>query len=611
MQMSLYNHHRGMAKRNVTFFHFIVVILCFGFGGCDFHDAVEKSDKEFVASIKKDSVHASILALDSAIKKQKYDGLRKALLFFEQGKSWSRIHNSKKAIQSFESALAIFQKYDEKVYLAKTHWLLGSEHAYLSNKEASVDHLLKALNYARELNNAKEMANTYSALAHVYFQYQDFDRSIEYTLQAIELQKQLQDTVGLSATYNNMAVVYRNMGNYMDAIDYNMKSLDLNIQLNQKSAIAKSYNNLGLLSEGLADYPTAIDYYQKAIHINKDLGIRNANPLKNLGNLYLYSGDLDKAESVYLNALTIVKENEDLANQRDIYGVLLNIALRNKDYDQAIRYAGERDFYMQAQSKKDLEEKLALAENQYKLAASENELSMAHEVNRREKIIFIVIISLILLSVMFWIQSVKNKKLKAEKEKMVLEQNVLRSQMNPHFIFNALSAIQNSLLDNDPIQSATYLSRFAKLIRQNFEFINETTISLADEIDLLKNYMNTQLIRFKDKFDFDISVSGLDIEETEIPPMLLQPFVENAIEHGFKNMSEKGHIAINIKGEQSVIKFEIKDNGKGVSIRQKDDKIHSIDVFLKRLQLLGNKDESSFAVSSSEKGTTVKFNLKQ
>ncbi|UII28783.1 tetratricopeptide repeat protein [Fulvivirga maritima] len=601
-----------MFIRDVTFSSVpIVALLIIMLAGCSTQDQVSVADVELVKSLLTDTPQQSIMALDSVIKKQKYDGIQKGLMYFEQGKLWSKMHNSTKSIQSLESALEIFTSHEDKVYITKTHWLLGSENAYISNKEEAVEHLLKALSYSQELHNQTDEANTYSALAHTYFQYQDFNRSIEYTEKAIAIQKELQDSVGLSATYNNLAVIYRNIGNFPEAIEYNLRSLDLNLLLNDKNAIAKSYNNLGLLSEELGDVHEAVDYFLKAIKINYELGTLNENPLKNLGDLYLRTDDLENAQKYYEQALSISEQNEDLASQRDIYNILLNVALRQKDFERSIEYARLRDHYMRLQNKRDLQEKLELAENQYKLAAKEKELSLALEVNRREKIIFIVAIGLLLLLVLFWIQSVKNKKLQAEKEKMVLEQSVLRSQMNPHFIFNALSAIQNSLLDNKPIESATYLSRFARLIRQNFEFINKKYITLADEIELLKNYFSTQMIRFKDRFDYEINVDNLDEEDTEIPPMLLQPFAENAIEHGFKSKKEKGLIIINIKGEEERIIFEIIDNGIGFTPKENDGKTHSIDVFMKRLQLIGKGDERSVSINSSEAGTTVKFHLRR
>ncbi|NPA67010.1 MAG: hypothetical protein GXO50_00205, partial [Chlorobi bacterium] len=103
----------------------------------------------------------------------------------------------------------------------------------------------------------------------------------------------------------------------------------------------------------------------------------------------------------------------------------------------------------------------------------------------------------------------------------------------------------------------------------------------------------------------------VDIHNVEIPPLLLQPFIENAIEHGFKNKKEEGKITVNIYKDKNRYCFEIKDNGKGLSEEKKDKKLHAIDIFKKRLALREKQEEKTFKILSSKKGTTVKFCLRQ
>lgn len=117
-----------------------------------------------------------------------------------------------------------------------------------------------------------------------------------------------------------------------------------------------------------------------------------------------------------------------------------------------------------------------------------------------------------------------------------MEQKLLRAQMNPHFIFNALAAIQNITLEGDPLKSSQHIAKFAKLIRQNFDYVRKDKISLDKEISMITNYIETQRLRFNNVFNYQIDISGVD-DSTKvfIPPMLLQPFVENAIEYGVKD----------------------------------------------------------------------------
>ena len=561
--------------------------------------------KNLAPNIKIDEID-SLLSLGNVNK------LDLSYLYFKKGKVLSKLQKDKEAAANFEKALNLFKKQHNKTYLAETYWHLGSEYAFLNEKVKATTYLLKALEVNKDLKQQKLEANIYGSLAHVHYLYKDFDKAIGYTQKAITIQKLNKDTLSLSATYNNLAVIYKNMGNFDLALKNNKESLKLNKLLNDKSAIAKSYNNIGLVYESLSQYSKAESYYLKSVELNKEIKNFNSSSLRNLGSYYLRKKDYKKSKNSYLKALEIEKQTGNISKLITIYNVLLNISLKEKDFENSLTYQTKRDSLNIIQSRTNNKESLKLAENQYKLAARETELKQQLKINKKDKIIFGFLALLLLSLVTFGYLSVKNRRLKNEKEKVMLEQRVLRSQMNPHFIFNALAAIQNSLLDNNPIKSASYLSRFAKLIRQNFDFINEKSILLKDEIDALINYMDTQKMRFNDKFDYEINLhSDIDIHQIEIPPLLLQPFIENAIEHGFKNKKEKGKISISISKQSNSICYEIKDNGKGYNKASKNNKAHAIDVFKKRLQLLEKGDEKTFNIESSSKGTTIKFCLKQ
>ncbi len=146
-----------------------------------------------------------------------------------------------------------------------------------------------------------------------------------------------------------------------------------------------------------------------------------------------------------------------------------------------------------------------------------------------------------------------------------VEQQLLLSQINPHFIFNSLTAIQSFIFQKDPLQAGKYLSSFAKLIRLVLESTKYESIVLEHEVKALRLYFDLQRLRFEDKFDYYIEIDeSLDLDEIAIPPMLAQPFIENSIEHGFIQLSKKGIITVRfIKSEKSII-IEVEDNGIGV-----------------------------------------------
>lgn len=181
------------------------------------------------------------------------------------------------------------------------------------------------------------------------------------------------------------------------------------------------------------------------------------------------------------------------------------------------------------------------------------------------------LIGIFVLIYRYRLQQVKHNA-QVEKEINELERAALRAQMNPHFIFNCLNSIQNFIVQNDALNASRYLAKFAQLVRGTLNASMEKKILLQNEIKLLENYLNLEKLRFKDKFNFSIHVDPqLNIFELTIPPLLTQPFVENAILHAFSENGKIGHIQIDYLKKKEMLEISIRDNGIGIfqSQRQK------------------------------------------
>lgn len=140
----------------------------------------------------------------------------------------------------------------------------------------------------------------------------------------------------------------------------------------------------------------------------------------------------------------------------------------------------------------------------------------------------------------------------------------LRSQMNPHFIFNSLNSIQNFVLKNDVDSANYYLSNFSVLMRRVLEYSQYNLITLYEEIQLIELYIKMEKLRFSDKFDIRIIVDPkIDMHMVKIPPMLLQPYLENAILHGLQLIKHKGILSVRFKDHIHEMLIEIEDNGIG------------------------------------------------
>ncbi len=195
-----------------------------------------------------------------------------------------------------------------------------------------------------------------------------------------------------------------------------------------------------------------------------------------------------------------------------------------------------------------------------------------------------------------------------------LQRSALQAQMNPHFIFNCLNSIQNFIMQNEKLEAMDYLNRFANLIRQNLDASTSNTILLSDELDMLKNYIELEQMRFNDAFDYAIHIGDkLDIGSTFIPPLLIQPFVENAILHGVAGIEQRGKIQIDISKEHQYLYIHIIDNGRGITDNQKDKmhKSHAMKITSQRLDYINSAKDKLYNINttSSEKGTHITISV--
>ena len=214
------------------------------------------------------------------------------------------------------------------------------------------------------------------------------------------------------------------------------------------------------------------------------------------------------------------------------------------------------------------------------------------------KILFGLLVTTLVLSLVWkvsqQIQKKKDQKLIQEKQLSEIQLKALRSQMNPHFVFNSLSAIQYYINENNYEASEQYLVKFSKLIRQFFDLSKENEITLKDEINLLKSYLEIEKLRFKDKLNFEISSDEkLNINKVKIPTMLLQPIVENAVNHGVFNKVKNGKVTLKFNQiDAQTIKVKIIDDGVGFeNTKTEKNKHKSSNVIADRLKFLNQTDK--------------------
>lgn len=226
----------------------------------------------------------------------------------------------------------------------------------------------------------------------------------------------------------------------------------------------------------------------------------------------------------------------------------------------------------------------------------------------------LVIIALVWLTFYLRYRSISKKQrfntrmLQIENQLLEIQQKALRLQMNPHFIFNSLNSIQSFILSNDIDLAVNYLSRFSRLMRMIMINSTESIISLADEITAISHYMEIEKLRFEDKFTYKIHVADdIDEEFTGIPPMIIQPYIENAIIHGLLHKEAPGKIDIRFKMNGEFIQCTIQDDGIGrkrsAEIKQQsglNQKSRGMMISKQRLDFFNKNKQDQFSVKVTD-----------
>lgn len=212
----------------------------------------------------------------------------------------------------------------------------------------------------------------------------------------------------------------------------------------------------------------------------------------------------------------------------------------------------------------------------------------------------ILLIAFLIISFALFVLKRTNKILKLKNDLQLEKMKSLIQQMNPHFIYNTLNAIQYFIFKEKKIEATKYLANFSDLMRKNFQYSNCEFISLEKEIEHLKNYLKMEEVRFEDEVDIDLIIDDtLNARDLSIPPFFIQPFVENAFLYGLDQANSKGVIRIQFFGTKDFFKVSIEDEGRGMKASDETKKYSSIDNVKKRIELLNKLSDKNISLTIS------------
>jgi tetratricopeptide (TPR) repeat protein len=549
------------------------------------------------------------------------------------GKSYSFIaitHSiklqAKRSFEYFDSAIYYFKQTNNQKELARAYNNIGQANCrFIEFKEAS-KWLYKSLAIYDSLNLPSKVANIFNALAAIDTYLKDYPAAIKKISKAIALYKK-------SDTPEKSLLLTLNLGNTYCRLKEWEKAI---LCFDEVIPSLKKFNKYGDLVYAYTIKTTALKEIgqlklaKKSIEKALELKEYADNQLELLG-IYINQAGLLFLTKEYSQSITLFTMVFDSAMQIPhlglqigaLQGLMDNYTATNnykKAYECSNKVLVLNDSLIAQNNQKNIKDieikyNTEKKEQENKLLLKEQEIKEKDLLRNRQFLYLSIGLAFLILIISFLV--LKQYKTTAKASNNALKSKLLRNQMSPHFLFNSLVAIQSFVYTNNPIKAGDYLSSFATLMRAILDNSSKEYITIKKELQWLENYLSLQLLRFREKFDYQINLGeDIDVENTLIPPMLIQPFIENAIEHGLKNLNKKGLITIDIQQRGDALSIEVKDNGLGMSNKtsseHKKHQSHALVITKERLKFLNKKrtKKIDFDIKSSvDHGTVISFQI--
>ena len=506
--------------------------------------------------------------------------------------------NYSRSTENYKKAYSIFEREKDSFHMAYMLNSIGVNQMYLSDYPAALKSYLTAARMYESMGseNTGIYADIHRNLGILYKNMGKWDQSLSYYGKALEYYKKSGNSTNVAATLANMGVVHDETDQHEKALDLYKEAYNINSSAGYKRGMASDLSNIGVVYSNLLQYREALDYLDRSKMMYEELGDLNA-----LGVVYHYLGvsylnlvddrspvsnRFKSAEEHFKKSLEYSQQVNSLEHQAETWENIAMMYLKAGNYKRAFeaknQYLNLKDS-IGSQSKR---EEITKLELQYQFDKREAGLVEQHEKEQavaqaeidQQKLIRNISIfggGGLLMAILGGLLLYKRKRdavsrqLEAEFKASVSENELkaLRAQLNPHFIYNSLNSIGDYFSRNDARSGNDYLAKFAKLMRLTLEYSEKKEVTLAEDVNLMELYLQIEALRLDTKFSFKIKIDPhLDSDNVLVPPMILQPFIENSIWHGISPRNGKGHIGIDIKKDGNMIHYIVEDDGVGITV---------------------------------------------
>ena len=533
-----------------------------------------------------------------------------------QALTWPMLNvNLDSAFLLASAQLKFAQERNSKKWIGKAYYNQATYYYYKSDYVNSLSHYQKSLELRKEIGDRKGEAAIYGNIGLIYSGQGNSVKDLEYQLKSLAINETLKDSMGMTSNYNNIANIYHSQRDSTHALEYYYKTLRIYEAMNDEVGIALIYNNLGTLYKNFDLWDKSLYYLKRSLEMRSAMKDRLGIAINyiNLGTTYAAMRDFQQAKENTLLSIEnfiILGDSSSLANA---YYTLGDIAFDQKQFTEAIKWCKAtydiavkthkapiesaacnclykshkelgnaemalkyfEDYYFLEDSlhKEDLDIALKRLEFEKELLSDsldrveeKNLLTIAHqkELSRKNSFtrvilvggIGLLLLALFLLSRMLRFQrnsqlfQLKSEQL--EKQQLVNEISILKTQVNPHFLFNSLS-ILSSLVRVDPDLSERFIDQLSRSYRYILEQKDQTLVTLRTELLFIESYSFLLKIRFENKFKVDIQLPDHILDKYKIAPLTLQLLIENAVKHNRMSVSEPLIITVSFEEPEMLI----------------------------------------------------------
>lgn len=552
------------------------------------------------------------LTADSSLRllRKNRNNARSSLIYQDVSRLYMSMSLRDSAFWASDRAISFAKRSQKREVLVQALQNQARNYGYFLDLESAVQKELQAIRLAEELHVDHLKIHSFIEIA-LYSSYVgNWTEALGYLKRALQLAREFHDDRSIAIIELNFSKVYLHQGQVTLAFYHVRKSQRSFLQEKDLYHGAQCAHSIGNIAAVKGDIALAKTSYEQAISFfdREKMESELAEVYQDYGQLCIQIGDLAKAK--YYLELSVKSDNiVHSIRLIDRYKLLSMLSMRNGDLRNALKFQNDYIQFLESNSIKRNDSKIAeltssnlreererlIEVQQRRIEKEKKEQEILKLQNDRVLYISLIIIFAIVFSLVILILRMKQVRSRQEQREAELSQTLLRTQMNPHFVFNAMSVIQSYIYENNPEKSSQFLVNFSRLMRLILENSPKEFIPIELELEILDKYLSTQKMRFENRFSYVLNVSeDLLFNKAIVPPMITQPFIENAIEHGQLHTVKGGEIIVEMKEVGGKLEISISDNGVGRKKSAQTKKIRThksmaIDITRERIEILNKK----------------------